>query len=68
MGRGSTIMFLLHVIFGLYFINFAFAFITLPEIVSASDKWVFLIGGILIFLGGFNFLRLKGRKPIRLIN
>ena len=57
MGKGGLIGFLVYLIFGLYFINSAFNFIILPEFVSSVDKWILLIGGILIVVGGINYLR-----------
>ena len=57
MGKGGLIGFLVYLILGLYFINSAFNFITLPEFVSNVDKWIMFFGGILIIVGGINYLR-----------
>ena len=57
MGKGGLIGFSVYLIFGLYFINSAFNFITLPEFVFSVDKWIIFIGGILIVVGGINYLR-----------
>jgi len=54
--------FLVYLIFGLYFINSVFSIIALPEFVVNIDKWIILVGGILVILGGINHLRV-GNKP-----
>ena len=58
-GKG---FFILHLIFGLYFVNFAFGYFALPEFFLDVEKWIFLIGGILILLGGFHHLRTSKRR------
>ena len=60
------IIFLVYLIFGLYFINSALGVVTLPGFVDIIDKWMFVIGGILILLGGINYLR-AGKKSQGLI-
>jgi len=50
-------------IFGLYFINYAFNFVVFPEFIANLDKWIILVGGILIFIGGVNYLRV-GKKLV----
>ena len=60
--RGANIfIFLLYLVFGLYFINSTFSFITVPEFVLNIDKWIIFVGGILIIFGAFNYLR-AGKK------
>ena len=61
MVKVKFIGFLVYVVFGLYFVNSGFGFITFPEFVSGLDKWIILIGGVLIIIGGFNYLR-AGKK------
>ncbi len=48
-------------VFGLYFINYAFDFITMPEFISNIDKWIIFVGGLLIITGGINYIR-TGKK------
>ncbi len=62
MRRGGIIFFVVYLLFGVYFINSAFNFVTLPEFVMVIDKWIILVGGLLIFLGGVNFLRTHRRR------
>lgn len=62
MGKLSLIGFVLYLIAGLYFINSSFNFITMPEFIQSADKWILLVGGILIILGGINYLRAGKNK------
>jgi hypothetical protein len=58
MGKGAkTLFFILNLVFGLYFINFGLEFFEIPELISVLDKWIFVIGGVLIILGGINYTR-----------
>ena len=57
----NTFFFFLSLLFGLYFINSTFSFISLPEFILNIDKWIIFVGGILIILGAFNYLR-TGKK------
>jgi hypothetical protein len=59
----KLVVFLLYSIFGLYFINSGLGFIILPEFVLNFDKWIILIGGILVLIGAVNYLR-AGKKMI----
>jgi len=62
---GGTIWFLLYLVLGIYFLNVAFGFITLPEFVSKIDKWIISIGGIFLIIGGINYLRARRPRIIR---
>ena len=57
--RGGSFMFVIYVILALYFINNAFAFIVLPEFFVTINKWILLLGGIFLVLGGINSMRIK---------
>ena len=59
MRKGGIVISLVYLVFGVYFINSAFSFITLPEFVNIIDKWLILIGGLLILFGGINFWRAR---------
>ncbi len=61
MGKGALIGLVVYFIFGLYLINSAFDFISLPTFILNLDKWIVFIGGILIIVGGINYLR-AGKK------
>jgi len=62
--RGATIGFLLYIILGIYFINSAFNFISLPGFFSKIDKWIILIGGFFLIGGAINYLRARRPKII----
>ncbi len=66
--RGANMfIFFVYLIFGLYFINSTFGFITFPEFVFDIDidKWIIFGGGILIILGGLNYLRAGKKSRLR---
>lgn len=63
MGKTGVVVFLLYLIFGAYFINSAFSFITIPNFVLNFDKWIILLGGVMIIIGGINYLR-AGKKSV----
>ena len=54
---GKILFFIVNVVFGLYFINYGLNFFEIPEVVSNLDKWIFVVGGALIILGGINYSR-----------
>ena len=66
MKKGAFIGFLVYLIFGLYFLNYSLGFIVLPEFLSKIDKWIILIGAILIIIGAINYLRLSKIKKIKI--
>ena len=58
MAKGRTIVLcLVYFVFGLYFITSSFNFFEMPEIIFNIDKWLTLVGGILIIIGGINYFR-----------
>ncbi len=57
--RYTGLFFIIYLIFGLYFVNYAFNFIALPSFFAGINQWIILIGGILIILGGVNQIRLS---------
>lgn len=57
MQKGGIFWFIVYLVFGIYFINSSFNFITIPEIISNFDSWIILLGGVLILLGGVNHFR-----------
>ncbi|MGD9276443.1 MAG: hypothetical protein PVJ67_04680 [Candidatus Pacearchaeota archaeon] len=64
MKEARTIIFLLHLAFGLYFINIGFNYVAVPEVISNFEAWIILIGGVLVLLGGINYLRIGKRKRV----
>jgi|TARA_Y100000310_G_scaffold222737_1_gene224473 LPXTG-motif cell wall-anchored protein len=63
MKGGKILVFLIFVLFGLYFINSSIEFYPVPDFVSEMNNWIFLIGGVLILIGGASILmhRKKGK-------
>jgi len=57
MGKIKIIGFILYLFFGIYLINLSFGFISLPKFISGFENWIILISGILVILGGINYLR-----------
>jgi hypothetical protein len=51
-----------YTIFGLYFLNYPLNLIKVPEAISSVDPWSIFVGGILIILGGINYLRAGVRR------
>ena len=56
-GGFKLIVSLLYLVFGLYFLNYPFGIIKLPELLSSLDPWIIFIGGVLILFGGINYFR-----------
>ena len=56
---GAIAVFSLYLVFGLYFITSAFNFIAIPDIILQFDKWITLVGGVLILIGGINHFRAR---------
>ena len=58
-GGISKVLFVIYLVIALYLTNMSFGFITMPEFVMNFDKWVILLGAVLVFLGGINHLRVR---------
>jgi predicted membrane channel-forming protein YqfA (hemolysin III family) len=58
-GKLRGVVFFVFLIIGLYFINYSLNLIKLPEFFSGVDKWIILIGGLLLIVGGVNYWRLS---------
>jgi len=54
--------FFVYLIFGLYLINSSFNFITMPAFIQPIESWLILISGVLVIIGGLNYLRASKRK------
>ena len=60
--NNGIVLFLIYLLFGIYFINSAFSFIKLPDFFLKIDKWILLVGGLLIVLGAINYFRITRRN------
>ena len=65
MKKGAFISFLVYLVFGLYFLNLSLGFIVLPEILTKIDKWIILIGAVLIIIGAINYLRVSNIRKLK---
>ena len=65
MKKGAFIGFLVYLVFGLYFLNMSLGFVVLPEFLSKLDKWILLIGAILIIIGAINYLRVSNVRKLK---
>ena len=54
----NMVFFVLYLVFGLYFINYALNLVSLPGFFADINKWIILVGGLFVLLGGVNALRL----------
>lgn len=60
MAKGTkAIIFFIFLLVGLYTINSSFNFINLPKFITDLDNWISLVGGILIIIGGFVYLKIS---------
>lgn len=57
--KGANKLFIFfNLIFGLYFLNFPFQVVKIPEAISALDGWIIFVGGALIIIGAVNYFRI----------
>ena len=59
------ILFYVNLIAGLYFLNLGFNFFLIPESLASLSKWMNVVGGILLILGGFFTMRRTTPRMIR---
>ena len=55
----GLIMFL-YIIFAIYFLNYPFKWVVIPELFSNIEPWIIFVGGILLIIGGFSYFK-RGR-------
>jgi len=58
--RARGLFMFLYIIFALYFINYPFEIVKIPETFASVESWIIFIGGILLIIGGFSYFK-KGR-------
>jgi len=61
MAKNKLLMFFLYLIAGLYFINYPFKFVEIPEIITIYDKWIIFVGGVLILFGALNHMKMPSQ-------
>lgn len=55
----NVLVLLVYVIMGIYFVNYPFQYIQIPENISNFDPWIILIGGLLMLFGAINYFKVK---------
>lgn len=58
---GSWLIFLVYLVLGLYFVNYSVEYVDIPKAITGFNSWIFIVGGVLILLGGINHLRISNR-------
>lgn len=63
----KSLVFLVYLLFGIYFLNYGLNFFTFPEGLSTVvESWIFALGGLLLIIGAINVLRISRLKQPRL--
>ena len=57
--KKGMVFVILYLVFAAYIINYGLKLVTIPTVIDPFNKWIFLIGGILLAFGAINHLRLK---------
>jgi hypothetical protein len=65
MKKWGMVGLVIHLVLGIYFINSAFSFVTMPGLILEIEKWIIFAGGALIILAGMTHLVRKGRRERR---
>lgn len=60
-GSGRMLLFIVYLVFGLYFLNSGLSFITLPGFLEDISSWISIIGGALLIIGGFFYMKASKR-------
>ena len=63
--KGAFLGFLVYFLFGLYFLNSSLNIVEFPAVVLKIDRWIVLIGAVLIIVGAVNYLRISNIKKLR---
>ena len=63
--QNSWLIFLFYLVVGLYFINYSINYVEIPKIITNFNTGIFVVGGILILLGGINHLRISRTRILR---
>ena len=64
----EVLVFILYLIFAIYFVNYPIHFLNIPEFFSVAEPWIIFFGGILILLGGIEYLRARKKKKELLLS
>jgi len=61
----KLLFFLGHLIVAAYLINMPFNFFAIPESITKYNPWIAAVGGLLILVGGINYLRAGRKQPVQ---
>ncbi len=61
-GGPKGLYIIVYLIFALYFLNYPFQIIAIPEsFATPANPWIIFFGGLLILLGAINYFKVKRR-------
>lgn len=59
--RMNVVILILYIVIGVYFINFPFNFLKIPEYITNYNQWIVFVGGVLMLFGAINYFQAKRR-------
>lgn len=62
--KRNIIFFLLYIIFAIYFLNFKFPLLIVPEFVSNINDLIIVLGGFLLLFSGLNYLLPRKKRIV----
>ena len=62
--KHNILFFLLYLVVAIYFLNFKFPLLSVPEFILKFNDWVIVFGGFLLLFSGWNFLLPKSKRII----
>lgn len=60
-----SILPIIYLLFGLYFVNFGFTFFNVPEGMNVINKWIITVGGMLFFIAFYRSIIFSKNRIIR---
>ena len=61
MSKVGIVGFVVYLIIGLYLLNVPFDLIPMPGFIQGINEWIVFVGGVLVIIGGINYLRAGNR-------
>jgi hypothetical protein len=62
--KRKVIFFLLYMIFAIYFLNFKFPLLVVPEFILNINDWIIAFGGFLFLFSGLNYLLPRKKRIV----
>jgi len=63
--RNKILLFLVYAVFAIYFINFQFSFLEVPEFILKFNNLIIFVGGLLLFFAAFRQLMKRGNNILQ---